>query len=472
MMLLPALRPAREPAPILGSTAPAATKTGTPLKKLFGARVFVTLIVALIPVKWTSAPLMLTMPPLRTLRSTPFTFSSAPLPIRTRSPATFSRLSETLTRWPFSTSIRAWFSILMSPSDALKLCRLALFARSMALPLVCSRVPLPVSAISGAVAARSAASRRTTLPFAPLTSTKVLLSGVLLLASGSGPESVSEAGVPPAGPPTPDTNAILPLTTTSPETPAVRVVSLSLTNGEVDVLLTLAPLKMPITSPVSWIGADTASSSGPASETDAGSPVCPEVTEETTLSSRPVVVTLPKGFKPPSSSAGALALVPFSWISASGLVLVSVDRVTLSALKSARMLLVVLLTRGPASETVALAVNGPFSPESVSPMKLPPDCASGPASKTESTSWMRAKFVVATSWPPCWTLNPVQQADVVPRLVALKVLPLIARNSGPARSSRVSCVGERERRTTKKPPEVSTVAPSYRRNAGVDVLDT
>jgi hypothetical protein len=133
----------------------------------------------------------------------------------------------------------------------------------------------------------------------------------------------------------------------------------------------------------------------PLSDTEAGEPTVPFAVDETNMKRRPLVCTLPKGFKPPNVTD-----VPVSWISGSELVLLKSDRPTDNRLNNAPIELPLALNRGPARVTFAGATSKFVSPQqapvSDNPKRLPPDCESRPL-KIELVSWISGAGVVATS---------------------------------------------------------------------------
>ena len=90
--------------------------------------------------------------------------------------------------------------------------------------------------------------------------------------------------------------------------------------------------------------------------------------------------------------------------------------------------------------------------------------------KVEPLSWMSGAAVVAISSAACLTPNPSQQAEPRPRLVVLKMLPLVAENSGPDSVSLVGSVVESERRRLSTLAELSRLALSKDRSGAVVVL--
>lgn len=156
---------------------------------------------------------------------------------------------------------------------------------------------------------------------------------------------------------------------------------------------------------------------GPARETEASEAIAPEVGEEIRKSKLPnaddpgaiesvlvprltgVVVLLIV----PSSTVAIpvpVPVVPASLMRGSVLLLVKLDRTTLSRLKSAVTLLSLALRSGPLRLTLAGATSSAAgAPENVSKRlkKFPPDWASGPALKVELVSWSRADVVVLES---------------------------------------------------------------------------
>src|SRR5262249_1373830 len=135
----------------------------------------------------------------------------------------------------------------------------------------------------------------TTPPLATFTRPLVSVSG-LLDALSSGPFRLTVAGA--LVPPVPPTFRMVPKVDA---VPALSEVLFKSTKGECVELVTVAPLKTPMTSPVIVSVELVAWRKGPTSATDAGDgATVPEVADETTLNARPNVVALPaNGLAPP-----------------------------------------------------------------------------------------------------------------------------------------------------------------------------
>src|SRR5262245_20000196 len=127
----------------------------------------------------------------------------------------------------------------------------------------------------------------------------------------------------------------------------------------------------------------------------------------------------------------------------SGCVLVNADRWPLTRLNSAEIVELLALSNGLCRLTEAGATSSfgagarSFTLKNVLPLWA------SRATKVESRSWSSASALCGpTRFAPWATKTAPQQADARPRDVALKLLPLVATNSGPPRVSVLGVLAE------------------------------